>query len=305
VLDSIGQSDVVYSTWLYPDGVAVANAAASVGVASWIMVMGSDTFHLQVPARRRAILDACEKAEGLICVCRTLANRLIEAGVAAGKVHVVPNGVDSSVFHHRDKERAANELPSEVTDPKWLCPVLDGSAQLVLFVANLVPVKAPDVMIESFVELQDALGSMRDHKPVHLLFIGDGPMRSKIQAEVRNGGLEENVHFIGKRPHKEVALWMNVADCLCLCSSNEGMPNAVLEALASGLPVAATDVGACREMLEQEQYGRVSPVNDPGAMASLLGEILNMDTDRATMAARHGKRDWSDQAMDILSLLGE
>ena len=81
------------------------------------------------------------------------------------------------------------------------------------------------------------------------------------------------------------------------------MPNAVLEALASGLPVVATDVGACREMLGREQYGRIVDVDDSGEMAASLSEVLSVNVDRVSMASRHGKRSWSDQAGDILRLL--
>jgi glycosyltransferase involved in cell wall biosynthesis len=165
-------------------------------------------------------------------------------------------------------------------------------------------VKAPDVVIESFAGLLDLRESTGDHKPVHLLVIGDGPMGSEIEEDARRRGLAKTVHFSGKRPHKEVALWMNIADCLCLCSRGEGMPNAVLEALASGLPVLATDVGACREMLDQEQYGLITDVDDSDAMAPLLADILSIDVDRAAMASRHGERSWTDQAREILRLLG-
>ena len=300
VRSEIRAADVVYSTWLYPDGIAVANLSKTMGVPSWIMVMGSDTFHLRTSSRRNAILSACEKTEGLICVCNTLARRLVEEGVSADKVHVVPNGVDRDIFQYRDKKQASGMLPGDVSEGEWLSEVLEDRAELVLFVGNLVSVKAPDIMIKSFERFQKTTQS---HKRVHLLFIGDGPMMSSVRECIRERGLEGMVHLLGRRSHEEVSLWMNLADCLCLCSRSEGMPNVVLESLASGLPVVATDVGACREMLGREQYGRIVDVDDTGEMAASLSEVLSVNVDRTSMASRHGKRSWSDQAKDILSLL--
>ncbi len=74
-------------------------------------------------------------------------------------------------------------------------------------------------------------------------------MRRELEKQADELGIRESVHFPGNRPHEEVALWMNAADCLCLPSRSEGMPNVVLEAVASGLPVVATEVGAVREVL--------------------------------------------------------
>jgi len=302
VRSEIRSADVVYSTWLYPDGIAVANLSSSMGVPAWIMVMGSDTFHLHTPSRCNAILSACEKAEGLICVCNTLARRLVEAGVRADKIHVVPNGVDRDIFQYRDKKQAWGMLPGDVSEGEWLSEVLEDRAELVLFVGNLVSVKAPDIMIESFERFQKTTQSNRR---VHLLLIGDGPMMSAVRERIRERGLEGMVHLLGRRSHDEVSLWMNLADCLCLCSRSEGMPNVVLESLASGLPVVATDVGACREMLDEEKYGSVVRVDDVQALALSMEETLNSDCDRVAMAARHGQRSWRDQAREILRLMEE
>lgn len=81
------------------------------------------------------------------------------------------------------------------------------------------------------------------------------------------------------------------------------MPNAVLEALASGLPVVATDVGACREMLAGEAAARVVPAGDATGLAAGISDVLAMDVDRAAMAARHGKRSWDVMADEVLDVM--
>jgi glycosyltransferase involved in cell wall biosynthesis len=100
-------------------------------------------------------------------------------------------------------------------------------------------------------------------------------------------------------------LWMNFCDCLCLSSWSEGMPNVILEALASGLPVVATDVGACRDLLDDEPMARLVPPGDAPKMAEAIGDLLSRTVDRPALAARNGKRSWADQAQEVLALIGK
>ncbi len=292
--DDVRRAGGVLATWLYPDGVAAARLARDCGVPCWILVQGSDTFHLSHARRRAAILEAARWTVGFICVSRILAERLIEAGIPRIQVHVVSNGVDARRFHYRPATDAWQALPREGSRGP--------ARKTVLYVGNLVSVKGPDVLIEAWKRL-------RMHHPPHsggaprLVLLGDGPMRKGLERRVREEGLAESVEFSGVRPHEEIALWMNGADVLCLSSRSEGMPNVVLEALASGLPVVATDVGACREMLAGESASRVVPADDAAALAAGISELLAMEVDRAVLAARHGKRSWDAMAQDVVDVL--
>ena len=117
-------------------------------------------------------------------------------------------------------------------------------------------------------------------------------------------GLGGQVSFLGALPHAEVALWMNVADVLCLTSRSEGMPNVVLEALVSGLPVVATDVGGCGELLEGETAAKVCPVGDAAEVARGIGAVLAAGVDRPALARRHAARfSWHRQAEVMWDLL--
>jgi glycosyltransferase involved in cell wall biosynthesis len=342
--DPVGACDAVLSTWLYPDGVAATRLAFSLNIPSWIMVLGSDAFHLDNAARRRTILDACAKAEGLICVSQNLADRLIDVGVAEEKVHVVPNGVDGELFRNRSRKQALEEL-AEVDGGERLreskvcatnlrqgyggqagasaCGGESQKSKVCLFVGNLVRVKGPDVLLRAWQLLRqrtddrgprDKHGAGRrteDAVPRHsdtpiLVVIGEGRMRRKLQKQARRLGIADSVMFLGGRPHDEIALWMNVADCLCLTSRSEGMPNVVVEALASGLPVVATDVGACNDLLKDEPYAQVVPAGDVEAFASAASKVLAIDADRECMAQRHMDTfSWDKQARRILELMSQ
>lgn len=307
------------ASWLYPDGVAVARALRGTGARLWLMALGSDTFHVGSTWRRRRIVRSCKDAEGVVCVARVLADRLVSAGVPREKLHVVPNGVDASLFRFRGAEElsgtglqtSGSRLTSEVRN-EYAREEVDGTGgggkgKMILFVANLVPVKGPDVMIRAFARMVDHFllsdGGLTTNSPC-LVIIGSGPVRKAMERQADQLGISGRIHFLGTLPHTEVALWMNRADVLCLTSRSEGMPNVVVEALTSGLPVVATDVGACRQMLEGEPAARLCRSDDTEGLAQALHEVLAMKVDRKAMAAKYaGKYSWDRMAGDILQLI--
>jgi glycosyltransferase involved in cell wall biosynthesis len=272
------------------------------------MVQGSDVFHLHAPDRRRVILECCRKVRGIVCVSRQLADTLINAGVEPGKVHVVPNGVDTDLFRYRAQEEAKRKL-SAIGGQPWARedrkPATGDSGRpqkRVLYVGNLVTVKGLDVLLNAWRLLQTAAD--RQTASVVLQIVGSGPLRGKLERRARALGIADSVHFVGPRPHPEIPLWMNAADCLCLSSRSEGMPNVVLEALVSGLPLVVSDVGNCRELLNGEPMARVVPAGDAEAMAQGLREVLTFTGARSEMAERHRNRlSWRHQAGVILGLI--
>ena len=356
---TVGEIDAVYATWLYPDGVAATLLAKELSVPAWIMVQGSDVFHLDSEARRRVILDACDQATGVVCVAEHLAEKLKQAGVDEGKIHVVDNGVDGEVFRYRTQAEArerlgclatrapapacsvyaagiagrlegpdiqppeaasgcrhprhgGDEAERERMNPSQLLLCQDSSVgfplergeKVVLFVGNLVPVKGPDRLLAAMrrVVNGDSLIVNGGEPSAKLILLGDGPMRNRLMRQARQLGIAEHVCFLGSRSHDEVALWMNAADCLCLPSRSEGMPNVVVEALASGLPVAATDVGNVRELLEGQIGCRV--LGSDGDMAQIISCVLAETVDRRALAeANRDRFSWKRTAQTVLGLI--
>jgi len=110
----------------------------------------------------------------------------------------------------------------------------------VLFVGNLLDIKGVDHLLSAW---QTLISKYELSFEIELIIIGDGPQWEKLQKQAQEFGISNSVKFLGTKPHSEIADWMRSSDCLCLPSHSEGMPNVVLEALACGIPVVATNVG--------------------------------------------------------------
>ena len=115
---------------------------------------------------------------------------------------------------------------------------------------------------------------------VHFLIVGQGPLDAEVRAEHARLGLEEVVTILGER-HDAVRV-MSACDGFVLASRNEGLPVALMEALAIGLPVVATDVGGVSEAITTGENGTLVPARDPIALADAIqGMVENPDRRRA------------------------
>jgi len=174
-------------------------------------------------------------------------------------VKIIPNGVDPAVFHPADARP-------------------DGPARL-LFVGRVVRQKGLDVLL-------DALAGLGNAPDWSLDVVGDGPARVELAARALRLGLTERVRFLGWRGREEMPGLFRSADAFVFPSRDEGMPNAVLEAMASGLPVAATRISGNEELVRHGETGFLVPPDDPGALGEALTRLLAKPGLRADMGAK-------------------
>ncbi|HYL71161.1 MAG TPA: glycosyltransferase [Candidatus Dormibacteraeota bacterium] len=283
--------DVLHAHCAYPDGVGVALSARELGIPLVVTAHGSD---LNLDARRVSLRGqmrwALRHAAGVIAVSEDLRRKAIElAPEAQERISCIPcAGVDTAVFHHGDRlaARAARSLAP--------------GSRVALFVGNLVAIKALDVLLAAWRLLLEA-GTVGDAD--RLILIGDGVLRQQLSTDTRAQALRGTVRLLGALPQREVAGWMQAASVLCLSSRQEGMPNVVIEALASGLPVAATAVGGIPDLVKPHVNGYLAAPGDARQLAQALGEALGRNWDAAQIAAGAAGYNWRDLATRNLEVL--
>jgi teichuronic acid biosynthesis glycosyltransferase TuaC len=247
--------EAILCSWVYPDACAVARLQSELKVPFVAIAQGSDVHaYLRMPLRCRIISKSMNTSSGVITRSAKLATLLKEAGVEAGKLHPVYNGVDLNLFQPGDKPAARRQLG-----------LPDGP--IVLFVGNFLPVKNPLLLIEAHAAL------CREY-PSHLVMIGGGPMEQQVRRVADSRGFGKYVTLAGRQNAEKISVYMRAANVLCMSSHNEGVPNVILEAFASGLPVVSTDVGGISEVVKEPFLGTlVEQGNAPELTAALMKEL--------------------------------
>jgi len=175
--------------------------------------------------------------------------------VPADKVHVFHNGVDLDRFD--DVERDRQKIDSRLSE----------ETKLVVHIANMnSEVKGQAVLIEAARTVCTAIPLAR------FVLVGDGPLRGVYERRVKELELEDRVLFLGRR--QDIAEILACGDLFAFPSFAEGMPNSVLEAGASGLPIVATPVGGIPEIVTHERTGLLVPPRDPEALAAAILRVL-------------------------------
>jgi glycosyltransferase involved in cell wall biosynthesis len=175
---------------------------------------------------------------------------LRSARLPASKVLVVPNGVAIARFTGARDDALGTSL------------ALPQSAPVIAVVANLRWYKGVDVFLEAWREL------VRHFPKATALLAGDGPVRPALERRAAELGVTGSVRFLGTR--RDIPALLSLADLVVHPSLEEGLPNAVLEAMAAGKPVVATAAGGTPEAVLDGETGRLVPVGDPDALAQAM-----------------------------------
>ena len=280
--------DVVLASWLYPDACAVAALAAEQGFPFAAIAQGSDAHqYLAMPSRRRIMLSSLQQASAIITRSGELARLLAEVGFQKEQLHPIYNGIDFARFSPADRAGARQAL------------ALPGAAKIILFVGNFFAIKNPLLLVEAHARLLREPG----FADCHLVMVGGGPMEVDARALVRRLGTGGRVIFAGRQDAASVARHMQAADVLCVPSRNEGVPNVILEAFASGLPVVAANVGGIPEVLAHDFLGRLVPPGDRDALAAGLRAMLGVPTDHPRIADHARQFSWDRTATAYDELL--
>lgn len=204
----------------------------------------------------------------LSVVCQHSYYHALGLGIDPDKLSCEPNGVDTQAFHpgprpeHGLRERFG--LPRETL--------------LVGLVGRLSPEKAPDVLVRAASLLHERMPE------VHVMIVGEGPMRTQLAESIERQGLPSHVHLLG-RIDDVLPIYQDL-DLQVSSSHSEAMPLALMEGMASGLPVVATRVGGVPEIVEHGRSGWLVAGRDHEDIAGRLHQMLSQPALRLAMGQR-------------------
>ncbi|GAI02580.1 unnamed protein product, partial [marine sediment metagenome] len=120
-----------------------------------------------------------------------------------------------------------------------------------------------------------------------LYIVGDGPLKQELKAKIQDLGLEDRVYLIGVC--KDIPTLLSQADALVLSSVWEGLPNVILEAMAAGLPIVATDIGGVRELVSDGENGFLVPCQEPMLLAEAMMHLMAITEQKRTEMGKRGR----------------
>jgi L-malate glycosyltransferase len=236
-----------------------------------VLVGRLDLAHFHTRAQRKALAAFTRAAEHVVANAAAIQRMLVnEEGVSPSKITIIHNGIDLERFDLR----MAGPLEAPLPD-------VDG-APVIVHVANMAhPVKRQEDLLQAMAILAS------QGADVHAFFVGDGERRPKLRELAVSLGLAERAHFLGQRT--DVPAILARATLGVLCSSAEGLPNALVEGMAAGLPMVATSVGGNPDVIADGERGFLVPPFAPTALADAIGRVL-ANPDRARQMGAAARR---------------
>ena len=258
--------DVIDAHYLYPDGVAAVWLGRRLGVPVVLTARGSDVTQIaQMPGPGRMVSAAVRSAAAVITVSAALRDGVVALGAAPERVTVLRNGVDLHGFHP-PADRAAARAALGLTRPALIS------------VGHLIPRKGHDLTVRAMALLPEW----------ELMVVGEGPERPALEALARTLGVQDRVRLLGARPHGQLAACYGAADLMVLASSREGWANVLLESMACGTAVVASDIPGNPEVVGCRDAGVIAPRSAEGIAAGVRDLWAAMPARAATRGYAEG-----------------
>jgi len=275
--------DLIDAHYYYPDGVAATLLSKWLSKPFVVTARGSDINQIaRYGIPKTLIRWSAHRAAASIAVSRALSDAMAELGIAREKLSVFRNGVDLEKFYPVSKTEARKKLdwPDDPT---------------LISVGNLVENKGHHIAMESLTLLPG----------YRLAIIGDGPERLRLQLLGQRLGVSNRVIFIGRVAQRNLSAYYSAADVLILASSREGWPNVLLEAMACGTPVIASNVGGVPEIITRPVAGRMMAALTPHALVDACNDLFAKYPDSTSVRSYAEEFGWDATTRAQLDLFKE
>ncbi len=283
--------DIIDVHFAYPDGFAVMLLADKLGLPFCVTLRGTEVPYEKSFYRRWQMRWVFKKADKIICVSQSLAKVALKLDAEPAKLKIIPNGINTDVFYPRNRSQARAQLG------------IAEDAIVILSVGGLVKRKGFHRVIRHLLKLRT------DFKNIQFLIVGGGSVEGdnsdELHAMVKELKLEDSVQFEGLQPPEMLPYYYSASDLFVLATSNEGWPNVIVESLACGTPVVATDVGGVKEIIAHDYLGYTVPFDDRLALYNGMKMALAQDWDKKRIAQYAHNRSWSNVADEVLATFEE
>ena len=275
------EQPILDAHFLYPDCVAAVIIGQRFGIPVVMSARGSDVnVKCTNLVMRHWVRWAAARSAAVITVSQALARKMKNLAIASPVLEVIPNGVDLEKFQPRNREESQRRLGVR--------------GKVIATVGHLLDDKGHHLAVEALARLPEAC----------LLIVGDGPRKTHLEKLAVTYGVADRVRIIGHLPHDEMPYLYSAADMLVLASVREGMPNVILESLACGTRVIATDTGGIREIVQSIDAGVL--ITDRSAKGLLEGIARFESTPIPVEATREyaARFGWSEMIRKQIQLYG-
>ncbi len=281
--------DVMLAFYGYPTGYAAARLKDRLGFKLVVSARGADlypNFHaLSKPRVRSVIRAGYREADRIISLSHWLDQRLKEvAGPDLPPIDRVMNGIDLVEFDSALRDAESHTSPADLQPGRF-----------VLHLARVGPVKRQDLAVKAIVDCAELFRQ----KKFRYVFAGDGESLETIRQQVKNLGISDIVRLPGRQTGLDKMWLLRHAYAFVSTSREEGMPNAMIEAIAAGLPVLASDIGPHRELLELSQAGWTFRFPEVHDLSRQIQRLLSIDLTPYCNAAHQARHLFSlDRMID-------
>lgn len=279
--------DLLDVHYVYPDGYAGMLLAKLLNKPFFVSARGSDINQfLDFKLIKSMIKKVLLNSNHIISVSNALKEKMKSIGASDNKISVISNGVDLELFRPLSKKSARSLLGIKQDD------------KVILSVGSLIPRKGHHIVIDS---MPDILKKIPEAK---FYIAGEGEMKESLEVNIKGLGLSSQVKLLGHIPNKELCLWYCACDVFCLASSREGWANVIMEALASGRPVVATNVWGAPEIITNSDVGMLTERTSKSISDNLVLALSN-NWDDIKIREHVKKRTWDAVAGDVFKVFHE
>ncbi|MFX0195390.1 MAG: glycosyltransferase family 4 protein [Candidatus Hodarchaeota archaeon] len=286
--------DLIHAHLAFPSGIVASLFKLIEKKPSLVTIQGGDVGdYAEFTGKFYGVLTPFIKlglrgADRVHVVSTDLKKKIVSFDYSPDNIHLVPNGVDFSRFSPRINGRNVRKHYK-----------IDGP--IILSVSRLVPKNGLDTLIQAFKIVKET------YHDTYLMIVGEGYLKSQLERMVKKLNLENNTIFVGYVRHDLIHHFYAAADIFVRTPVDEGFGIVFIEAMASGVPVVATNVGGITDIIQNKKNGILIPPNDPYKLAEVLNRLLQNEQMRKKLGysgrdSCQDKYNWDSICSSIMKI---